>query len=107
MCIKKIRKNTQPDSFSFIAIFYSFSEKAMDLFPAQPYVYLMQGKSLQMQEKFQKAISTLENGLDFVIDNPALEAEFCSNLAKAYDKVGNANKALEYRNKAKKLKALK
>ena len=30
--------------------------------------------------------------LDFVIDNPALEAEFCSNLAKAYDKVEKPKK---------------
>ena len=90
-----------------VSIFHQYSVKAMDLFPAQPYVYLMQGKSLQMQEKFQQAISTLENGIDFVIDNPNLEAEFCDNLANAYDRISNANKALEYRNKAKKLKALK
>lgn len=90
-----------------VAALHKYSEKAIDLFPAQPYVYLMRGKSLQIQSKNQQAVTMLESGIDFVIDNPSLEATFYETMAKAYDGLGNATKAQEYRTKAKKLKAVK
>lgn len=90
-----------------LTVFHKYSEKGIDLFPAQPYVYLMRGKSLELQNKHQQAIIMLESGIDFVIDNPSLESEFYETLAKAYDGTGNSTKAQEYRNKAKKLKAVK
>lgn len=90
-----------------VSIFHKYAEKGIDLFPAQPYTYLMRGKSLEIQRKYSEAIAVLESGIDFVIDNPALEAEFYESLAKVYDGAGNATKAQEYRTKAKKLKAVK
>ena len=67
----------------------------------------MRGKSLQIQSQFQQAMTILESGIDFVIDNPSLEASFYEILAKVHDGLGNTTKAQEYRNKAKKLKAAK
>lgn len=100
---KLLDKSTQQDA----SVLHKYSEKAIDLFPAQPYVYLMRGRSLRIQNKYQEAINIMESGIDFVIDNPRLEVEFYESLAKAYDGLGNATKAQEYRNKAKKLKTVK
>lgn len=100
---KLLNKSVEED----IATFHKYSEKAIDLFPAQPFVYLMRGKSLEIQKKYGQAITILESGIDFVIDNPNLEAEFYETMAKAYEGQGNGTKAQEYRTKAKKLKAIK
>ena len=87
--------------------FHKYSQLAMDLFPAQPYVYLMRGKSLNMQKKFKEGISLLESGIDFVIDNQNLEVEFYETMAIIYDGLGDSVKSQEYRNKAIKLKNVK
>lgn len=86
-----------------VSIFHKYSEKALDLFPAQPYSYLMRGQSLQIQNKLQDALVILETGIDFVIDNPKLESSFYELMAKVHESLGNVAKAQEYRNKAKKL----
>lgn len=90
-----------------ISIFHKYSEKALDLFPAQPYSYLMQGQSLQIQNKLKDALVILETGVDFVVDNPKLEFSFYELMAKVHDSLGNVAKAQEYRNKAKKLNTVK
>ena len=90
-----------------LTVFHKYSEKGIDLFPAQPYVYLMRGKSLQIQQKHSQAVTLLESGIDFVIDNPDLESQFYETIAKAYDGLGNSGKAQKYRSKAKKLKTVK
>lgn len=100
---KLLNKSIEED----ISTFHKYSEKAIDLFPAQPFVYLMRGKSLEIQKKYGQAIAILESGIDFVIDNPTMEAEFYETLAKAFDGQGKGTKAQEYRTKAKKLKAVK
>ncbi len=87
--------------------FHKYSELAVELFPAQPYAYLMRGKSLDIQKKHQDAIDILQSGIDFVIDNINLEAQFYETIANAYDGLKNPKKALEYRDKAKKLKNIK
>jgi tetratricopeptide (TPR) repeat protein len=102
--LKKVLEKSHTEDMS---VFHTYSEKAIDLFPAQPYAYLMRGKSLQIQNQFQQAMAILESGIDFVIDNPSLEANFYEILAKVHDGLGNTTKAQEYRNKAKKLKAAK
>jgi len=88
-------------------VFHKYAELAIDLFPAQPYAYLMRGKSLGEQKKYKEGISILENGIDFVIDNPSLEIHFYDTLASQHQVVGNSSKAQEYRNKAQKIKTIK
>ena len=102
-----LKKLLEKSSKEDLGTFHKYSQKAIDLFPAQPYAYLTKGKSLQIQKKDQDAIDILESGIDFVIDNPSLESEFYETMAKAYDGLGNAAKAQEYRTKAKKLKTVK
>ena len=87
--------------------FHKYGKLAIELFPAQPYAYLMRGKSLYLQKKYHEGVNILESGIDFVIDNQSLELEFYETTANLYDALGNTSKAVEYRNKAKKLKNVK
>jgi len=82
-------------------VFYKYSSLAIDLYPAQPFAYLSRGKALQLQKKHQQAIDVLEIGIDFVIENSLLEAQFYSTLVKAYTSINNPKKALEYKIKLK------
>lgn len=76
-----------------------YSEQGMALFPAQPFVYLMNGKALNKQKKHKKAIESLKNGIDFVIDNPTIEAKFFTELIKAYKGIGDTKNAKKYQKK--------
>lgn len=80
-----------------------FSKEGISLFPEQPFVYLQHGKALNQQNEFQKALNSLKNGLDFVID-VKMEIEFYSEIAKAYKGLGNAIEEKKYRQKATLLK---
>tara|TARA_B110000879_G_scaffold1531_1_gene1935 strand:+ start:318 stop:1262 length:945 start_codon:yes stop_codon:yes gene_type:complete len=82
-------------------MFYNYSSLAVDLFPAQPFAYLSRGKALQLQKKHQEAIDILEIGIDFVIENSLLEAQFYTTLVKAYTSINNPRKVLEYKVKLK------
>ena len=82
----------------------NYSKLAVTLFPAQPFSYLSRAKFLHKKQQFVEAIAILEIGLDFVIENPTLEAQFYSTLAKVYSSLGNKEKAFEFENKIKKLK---
>ena len=82
----------------------NYSKLAVTLFPAQPFSYLSRAKFLHKQQQLDEAIAILEIGLDFVIENPTLEAQFYSTLAKVYSSLGNKEKAFEFENKIKKLK---
>lgn len=89
---------------SDVQTFHKYSKLGIDLFPAQPFIYLSRGKSLQMQKKPQEAINVLESGFDFVIENPSLEIQFYNSLAKSYSSINNLMKAKEYLEKVKKIK---
>jgi len=90
--------------FNNSEILDNYSKLAVTLFPAQPFSYLSRAKLLHKQQQFDEAIAILEIGLDFVIENPTLEAQFYSTLAKVYSSLGNNGKAFEFENKIKKLK---
>ena len=95
--ILKISKNNPSDVLKY-------SEEGISLFPAQPYVYLMKAKALNDQKNYKSALTTLENGIDFVIEDK-IEADFYNEMAKAYKGLGNAKEAQKYEQKAKKLKS--
>jgi predicted Zn-dependent protease len=82
------------------SILFTYSKKGLELFPAQAFVYLMHAKALNIQEKYQKAISQLQNGIDFVIDNKMLEADFYEELAFSYSHLGKKKEAIKNKNKA-------
>ncbi len=55
---------------------YVDSKEALELFPAQPYLYKMNGFASNKLGKYNEAIDVLTLGIDFVIDNTILEADF-------------------------------
>jgi tetratricopeptide (TPR) repeat protein len=81
----------------------TYSAKGISLFPAQPYVYLINGKALNIKKEYQKALEILKNGLDFVFED-AMEADFYKEISLSYMGLGNVTAAEKYREKFKKLK---
>lgn len=81
-----------------------YSTLGADLFPAQPIVYLMKGKALNKSKAFDKAIDSLQNGIDFVIDNRELEAQFYEQLEISYRGLGNAKEAIKSKKRALELR---
>ncbi|MEX0997249.1 MAG: hypothetical protein WDZ45_09400 [Flavobacteriaceae bacterium] len=79
------------------------SRKSLDLFPSQPFLYLINGVANLNLENTSKAKSMLETGLDFLIDDLQMELDFYLQLSKVHEKEGNASKATEYENKAKQI----
>ncbi|CAM1342172.1 tetratricopeptide repeat protein [Tenacibaculum amylolyticum] len=78
-----------------------YSEQGISLFPAQPFVYLMNGKALNKNKQFKKAIESLQNGIDFVIDDQQLENHFYNELVKAYKALGDTKNVNKYQKKIK------
>lgn len=75
------------------------SEEAISLYPAQPYVYLMNGVALNSLRKYKNAIEKLEIGLEYVIDNNT-EAQFMEQLSLSYKGLGQNKIATIYYKKA-------
>jgi len=79
------------------------SKKGLTLFPAQPFLYLMQGKAESKLLHYQNAIDVLKAGLDFIIDDNLLEIKFYQLISNAYLGLGNTKEATLYQEKIKKL----
>ncbi|WP_109301967.1 lipopolysaccharide assembly protein LapB [Aquimarina sp. AU474] len=76
------------------------SELAIEMYPAQPIFYLVNGVSLINQEKSEKAIEILTSGIDYVIDDTKMESDFYKQISEAYHQLGDTTKATEYLQKA-------
>lgn len=81
------------------------SEEALELYPAQPILYLVNGVANNQQGEYKKAIDSLEMGLDFLIENPTMESDFYSQLSVAYKALNNISKSETFAKKAQALKA--
>jgi tetratricopeptide (TPR) repeat protein len=77
------------------------SQEALELYPAQPIFYLQQAKAYNYYKQPQKALESLEFGLDYLIENPAMEREFYKEFAKAYHILNDTKNEQNYLNKAK------
>jgi predicted Zn-dependent protease len=99
----KVLKQILNQSSNNTADLLKFSEEGIALFPAQPYVYLLKGKTLNDLKKYKKALTTLQNGFDFVIDDK-MEVDFYTEIAKAFKGLGNSKEEKKYTQKAKNLK---
>jgi len=76
------------------------SKDGLELFPAQAFVYFMNGKALNHTKKYNSALEVLEAGLDFIIDNNNLQADFFEQMKKSYLGLGKNKDATKYGNKA-------
>ena len=81
------------------------AEAGLGLFPSQPLLYLSLGAAQNGLTQYDNAIENLEIGVDYLIDNPTMEADFYNQLAIAYTAKGDVTKAAKYISKAKALKA--
>ena len=83
---------------------YADSKQALELFPAQAFLYQMNGLALNELRKYKEALAVLMVGIDFVIENKLLEAAFYEELAKSYRGLNNNAEALKFEEKAKELR---
>ena len=74
-----------------------------ELFPTQPQFYYYGGLANNQLKNFKKAATILESGLDFVIDDDALEINFNIQLGESYSGLGDVNKKNKYFSKADEL----
>lgn len=80
------------------------SEKGLEIFPAQPLIYLLNGVANNGLENATLAINSLETGLDFILDDPQMEYDFYNQLNLAYTTKGDLKKAKTSAEKAAQLK---
>jgi tetratricopeptide (TPR) repeat protein len=76
------------------------AEKAVELFPTQPELYLYDGIALGQLKRNDLAIEALVAGRDLVVDNKQLEAQFWGLLGDTYNETGNFQKSDEAYEKA-------
>lgn len=81
-----------------------YSKNGMELFPAQPLVYLMNGTALNNTKQYKDAIPVLEEGLEYLIDNTTMEADFYEQLSLSHKGTSNNVVAAKYLSKAKNLR---
>lgn len=80
------------------------SQAALELFPAQPIVYKMNGLALLELGKYNESISVLRIGIEFVIDDKIMEADFYELLSRNYLSLNNKSEFIKYKQKAEALR---
>ncbi|WP_229796828.1 tetratricopeptide repeat protein [Algibacter mikhailovii] len=88
---------------------YDIAEKvsngALENYPSQPIFYLINGVSNNALNKPQNALDALEIGLDYIIDDVHMEADFYKQMSKAYGSLNNTVKAKAFSDKAKQIQS--
>ena len=77
-----------------------YSNEAIELFPAQPLVYLMNARALNQKKEYQNALGILEKGFDYIVEDILLEANFYEQMSLSYKGMGQNVNASKYYNKA-------
>lgn len=108
-------KNAPEDMESLLLLLQAYTEnnqfealakkadELTQLFPTQPQFYYYAGLAYNQLKSFKKATDILETGLDFVIDDTALEINFNIQLGEAYNGLGDMKKKEKYFTKANEL----
>jgi tetratricopeptide (TPR) repeat protein len=81
------------------------STKALEKYPSQPIFYLINGVASNELNKPNSAIESLEIGLDYVIDDNKMEADFYNQMSKAYTLLNNTVKAKTFSDRAKQIQS--
>ena len=79
------------------------SKEMLEVFPAQPVLFLLQGIALNQLEEYREAIEILTFGLDYLIENPRMEIDFYTQLKMAYKELGEEEKSAEFSRKVEAL----
>ncbi|PNQ74743.1 hypothetical protein C1T31_00965 [Hanstruepera neustonica] len=83
----------------------SMSRETLEKFPSQPLFYLIHGVALNELKKPKEALEALETGLDYIIEDPEMEADFYQQISIAYTQLNNTVKAKTFSDKAKQLES--
>jgi tetratricopeptide (TPR) repeat protein len=73
------------------------SSDALALYPAQVEIYYYYGLALNGLQQYHKAMTILEEGLDFLPDDKDFNNAYFSALVLACNKSGNTSKAAKYK----------
>ena len=76
-------------------------ESFLELYPTQPNFYYYAGFASNKTNQFKKAKDFLENGLDFVVEDKAIEKEFYTQLIISCENLNDMAKKQLYVNKLK------
>jgi len=71
----------------------------LDFFPTDANLYYYQGVGFYKTQKTEKSIATLENGLDFVIENQMLEQKYYQLLVEIAQSTSNISLEKKYKEK--------
>lgn len=94
------------ESYSQVKQFDLMTKRAMtmiEIYPSQPQFYYYAGLGSNQLKQFKNAKTVLEMGLDYVVDDKKLEANFNIQLGEAYNGLGDVKKKEEYFLKAEAL----
>ncbi|NND88818.1 MAG: hypothetical protein HKM28_06195 [Flavobacteriaceae bacterium] len=72
------------------------SDSALEIFPAQPILYLLNGVANNKSNQHDNAIESLLTGVDYVFENPTMEKDFYKQLEIAYLAKNDPEKAKRY-----------
>ena len=81
-----------------------YANQQLELYPTQASLYYYSGIALLNLNKTKEAIAKLEEGVDYVVENPILEKEFYTQLANSFEKTGDLKKKEMYLSKIKNVK---
>jgi tetratricopeptide (TPR) repeat protein len=74
---------------------YDHSTKAIELFPNQPNVYLLKSVACIQLEKYDETIAVIDEGIDFVVDNPPLKGQLLMLKGEALYKQNKVEEAFK------------
>ena len=83
----------------------SVSRETLAKFPSQPVFYLIYGVARNELKKPKEALESLETGLDYIIEDDQMEADFYQQMSVAYTLLNNTVKAKTFSDKAKQLES--
>lgn len=93
-----------------LQLYYGKNEKALtlaktaiDKYPSQPLLYLLNGVLLAKSNDHTKAISSFTDGLDYIVDNPQLERALYLKIADSHEANGAVEKAKKFRTKGEQI----
>jgi len=78
----------------------TFAKTVLEIYPSQPIIYLANGVAFNHLNRPKDAIDTLEMGVDYVIDNKQMKADFYKQLSTAYKMTNNIAKSKTFAKKA-------
>ena len=81
----------------------TLSGEALESYPAQPIFYLLKGVALNNKEAYKDAEEILTFGLDYLIEDKVMQADFYFQLSKSLQGQGESKAAAEYYTKAENL----